>query len=320
VAKGDVLARWMRLLTAVQGGQSYTAKALAEKAEVSVRTIFRDLDGLQKAGMPLFFDPEQKKYRLTENFFLPPLHFTAEELWTLLAAVDYIRRQPPYGRVAHALMEKLIAALPVGRRVAATRMKAAVGMEPLGAHGMEDEQTVRALEQALERRRKVRIRYATFSRSGEETVRVVRPFGMAHRGTSLYLIGYCELRQDIRTFRTGRIRQLELLPDPAPVPADFDLDRFLLGVWGITDGEEIDVTLRFDPSVAPLARETLWHPTQQVQDQADGGALVTMRARGRAELARWIAGYGGHVTVLAPPELRADLRAIGTGILAAQEG
>lgn len=320
MAKGEMLARWLKLLIAIQGGRPYGVRELADRMGVSPRTIFRDLAGLQNAGVPLYFDPDRKTYRLTESFQIPPLHFSPDELGSLVTALNFARRSGPMRsrRTAVALMDKLLAAMPIGQRLAAGRLDEALVVEPLQARSFEDDAVVRRLEQAVGERRKVWLRYAAYSHGGTPSERVVRPFGLVHRGTSLYAIGYCELRRDIRTFRVGRIQAIRVLDQPFVTPDDFDLDRFLLQVWGITDGPELQVQLRFDAAVAPLARETMWHPTQAVAEAEGGAVLMTMTTRGCAELARWLAGYGGHVRVLAPPALAEAVVELARGILAAE--
>jgi predicted DNA-binding transcriptional regulator YafY len=319
VAKGQVLTRWLKLLMTIQGGRPYTVGELARRLGVSVRTIYRDLEHMQDANVPLYYDDEKKAYRLTENFHLPPLHFDSDELLTLITTLGFMRRSGPaaHRRTADALVDKLLAALPGGLRSAAGDLDRVLVIDPLPSRSVEDEQIVTALERAVQTRRRVTIRYAALNQGGQESERTIRPYGLAHRGTALYVIGFCESRQDLRTFRVGRIRTIKVLPQTFEPPADFDLDQYLLDLWGITDGPEMHVRLRFLPQVAQLAQETRWHHTQQVTREPDGGAIVTFTTRGRDELARWLAGYGGNVVVLDPPELREAVLALGRDIVAA---
>lgn len=311
-----MLTRWLKLLMVIQGGRPHTVPELAERMEVSTRTIYRDIMHLQEAGMPIFYDQQKRTYRLTENFHVPPLQFKSDEVVALVMALNFARRSGPARsrRTIEALVDKLLAALPLGQRTSAGELDRALVIDPLPSRSLEDEQVVQTLEQATGARRKVAIRYAAFSHAGEESERTVRPFGLAYRGTALYMIGHCEMRQSLRTFRASRIRSIRLTADSFPMPADFDLDRYLLEIWGITDGPEMQVRLRFLPQVAQLARETRWHHTQQVSIDADGSAVVSLTTRGRDELARWIAGYGRHVVVLEPAELRTAVLEIGLGI------
>jgi proteasome accessory factor B len=80
--------------------------------------------------------------------------------------------------------------------------------------------------------------------------------------------------------------------------------------WGvIADQEEVEVALRFDPAIAALVTETMWHPTERVTREADGSVVWRARVPGTIEIRRWILEWGAQVEVLAPPELRDEVAA-----------
>jgi predicted DNA-binding transcriptional regulator YafY len=319
MAKGEMVTRWLNLFMAIQGGRPHTPDELARRTGVSTRTVYRDLKGLQDAGFPIYFDPDKRTYRVTDGFQLRPLHFTPDELADLVGALNFVRRTGPLRsrKSADQLLDRLLAGMPQGQRDAVGDLDRKLVIDPLGARSLEDEQISAALQQALADRRKVRMTYAAFAHGGQEEERTVRPYGLAYRGTSLYLIAHCDLRGGIRTFRVGRIKQIAVTAQPYIIPDDFDLDQYLTGLWGITEGPETQVRLRFSPAVAQLAVETIWHPTQQNAPQPDGSVIVAMTTRGPAELSRWIAGYGGHVIVLEPPALRKAVGDLARGIIEA---
>ena len=312
-----MVTRWLNLFNAIQGGRPATADELARRTGVSTRTVYRDLRGLQDAGFPIYFDPDKRTYRLTDTFQLRPLHFSPDELSTLVGALNFTRRTGPLRsrKNVDQVLDKLLAGMDQGQREAAGDMDRKLVIDPLGARGLEDERITAALQQAVALRRKVRMTYAAFAHGGEEEERTVRPYGLAYRGTSLYLIAHCDLRDAIRTFRVGRIKAIALLAEGYTIPDTFDLDQYLTGLWGITEGPETQVRLRFLPYVAQLARETRWHPSQVNEPQEDGSIVVSMTTRGPAELSRWVAGYGGSVLVLAPDSLREAVLALARGVL-----
>jgi predicted DNA-binding transcriptional regulator YafY len=124
----------------------------------------------------------------------------------------------------------------------------------------------------------------------------------------VYVIGWSRTRDQLRTFKVDRIhhgalsaqffeRDTSLLPD--------DLLRHAWGVWyGV---ERTQVVLRFDKAVAARVRETIWHPSQVLQDQADGSLLWSVEIAGTLELVSWIRGWGHEVEVLEPESLRREI-------------
>jgi predicted DNA-binding transcriptional regulator YafY len=99
-----------------------------------------------------------------------------------------------------------------------------------------------------------------------------------------------------------------MLPQSFELPADLDLDALLSSAWGIIWGEGHVVKLRFSPRAAWRARESRWHPTQEIEDTDDGGCLLTLTVASLMEVGRWVRGWGDEVEVLAPEELRDELR------------
>jgi len=312
--KARNLERWFRVLMAMQGVGRPTAAELAERFGVTERTIFRDIAALEEMGIPVV--RESGRYRVMDTFRVPPVQFTAEEVLALVAALDFARRRRSLGGAAAAnALDKLLAVMPAAQKEMALGLDERLVVDPWQAHsdpaapGIEP-----ALQAALQGQHPVRIAYEALGAS-EPSERTVRPYGLAYRGTGLYVIGHCELRRGLRTFRAKRIRAARVLPERFERPADFDLEQYLSGVWGIEDGPLMQVRVRISPPVARLATETVWHPTQRVEQEPDGSVILSLHTRGRSELARWLAGYGGSVAVLAPPELREAVLALGQGIV-----
>lgn len=312
------LERLLGMIVALQGGRRLTARELAQRFGVSVRTVFRDLRALDEIRIPIVH--EAGGYRILETFRLRPMQFTPDEVLTLMAALDFARRRRVLGgEAAASAMEKLAAVLPGPQQELAAGVESLLVVDPVPAHSEFPPEVEQALRQALQTQRKLWIRYAAL-RDEVPTERVVHPYGLTYRGTSLYLIGYCELRQDLRTFRANRIQAARVLDETFKRPADFDLEEYLAGVWGIEDGPLMNVRIRFFPPVGRLILETQWHPTQQTYQEPDGSVILTLQTRGKNELARWVAAFGGAAEVLAPPELRAAVLALGRGIVERYEG
>lgn len=308
------LERWFRLLNALQGGGRPTARELAERYGVTTRTVFRDVAALEEMGIPVV--RADGRYSLMESYRIKPVQFTPEEVLALVAALDFARRRRSLGGSAAAsALEKLTAVMPGPQQELAAGLEEHLVVDPWQARSLpglpEIEQRIRG---AVQGGHPIRITYEALN-ADRPSERVVRPYGLAYRGTGLYLIGHCELRRDIRTFRVNRILAAEVLPDRFERPGDFDLEGYLTLVWGIEDGPQLPIRVRFSPPVARLATETVWHPTQQIESEPDGSVILSMQTRGMNEIARWLAGYGGSVEVLGPAELRQAVQALGQGIV-----
>jgi proteasome accessory factor B len=140
----------------------------------------------------------------------------------------------------------------------------------------------------------------------------VHPYLLEASATTraLYLMGFDESREAVRTFKLQRILELSLTPDTFEPPEPRVVQEGLGRAWGvIADQEEVEVVLRFDPDIAGRVTETTWHPTEQVTREADGSVLWRCRVSGTLEIRRWILQWGAQVEVLEPPELRDEVAA-----------
>lgn len=129
-------------------------------------------------------------------------------------------------------------------------------------------------------------------------------------GRTTHVIGWRRPPDALRTLKLERIQRAELTDEPYSIPDDFDPREILADAWGIwyTDAEPVEVVLRFHPRVASRVRETQWHRSERLEEQADGSLLWRARVAEPREMLNWIRGWGAEVEVLAPEQLREKMR------------
>lgn len=183
-----------------------TARVLAEELEVSVRTVYRDVQELLLSGIPL--RGEAGVGYLLSDFDLPPLMFTPEEIEALVLGARIVKEwmDPSLSRAAEDVMRKVESVLPQNRRPQMKGIKLFVPPRRADAPGLRFLAEIRS---ALREERKLALVY--HDANDDPTERIIRPLGMAFFGWVWMLTGWCELRQDFRNFRPDRIQSLELL-------------------------------------------------------------------------------------------------------------
>lgn len=201
--------RLFQVVQIIRGRRLSTAEYLAERMEVSARTVYRDVADLQAQGVPIEGEAGVG-YRMRPEFDLPPLMFTKDEAQALVASVRVAqpRLDPGLARHAEGALSKILAVLPSAARAAAESL--AVYAPPVGF----DEATRARLERlrvATEARRKVRLRYLDLKEQTSE--RLVRPLGCFYWGEVWTLAAWCESRADFRNFRVDRILDLGVLDE-----------------------------------------------------------------------------------------------------------
>jgi predicted DNA-binding transcriptional regulator YafY len=191
--------------------RSRTAQQLADRFEVSVRTIERDLLALQESGVPIWAQRGPGGgYALDPSMTLPPVNFTEVEAAAVAIALGRVGSMP-FASAGRSALQKIVHAMSTpaaaGARSLAERVAFVRSM-------VDDLSSLDAtLEQAVLTREVVLIDYE--DRSGEATRREVEPVGFLASSNSWYLVGWCRLREDGRSFRTDRIRSVELTGETA---------------------------------------------------------------------------------------------------------
>lgn len=193
--------RLFQIVQQLRGGRLVTAMQLAEKLEVSERTIYRDIADLQGSGVPI--DGEAGVgYLMRDGYDLPPLMFTRDEVVALVAGARLIRAWggATMARAAEEALVKIETVLPKNERQRAKQIEIhAVAWEMTP----EVRERIDALEVAVEKRTCLGLSYLDAEQ--QPTKRVVRPLGLWYWGKVWTLIAWCELRDDFRMFRLDRI-------------------------------------------------------------------------------------------------------------------
>ncbi|MFD0684835.1 helix-turn-helix transcriptional regulator [Actinomadura fibrosa] len=190
-----------------------SARELAARYEVSVRTIERDIGALQQAGVPIFADVGRGGgYTLDKSRTLPPLNFTPAE--AVAVAITLARAEgSPFSRSARTALHKIVAAMSAGDGASARELAERIHfLTPPDA--CEPVSVPAVLEEAMYARRVVRLGYV--DASGRETERDVEPVAFTAASRRWYFLGWCRLREETRVFRIDRVRRAALLDETAP--------------------------------------------------------------------------------------------------------
>jgi predicted DNA-binding transcriptional regulator YafY len=292
------------VLHLLDSGQA-SAGELARRFGISERTIYRDMDALSLAGVPLVALPGAGGgYQLAERYSLDKGFLSAAELASLRAALTPLARASGDEKLALALGK--LAAL--GERDD-TGLPAPIVVSPFPwawAAGPPEHFTV--LRRAIDARRLVRLAYCGV-RSREEG-RVVEPYTLALGGQAWYLHAFCRLRGGFRLFRLSRIESAEALEEtydphlrlPCPSP------------WNQAWESEplIEVTIRLPASARLLALDRL--PRRALSELPGGACEVTFRWPGGEDLVRYLLGFGSGLEVISPAEVRESLKSAGETI------
>lgn len=194
--------RLFQIVQHLRGGRLVTARQLAERLEVSERTIYRDIADLIGSGVPVEGEAGVG-YLMRDGYDLPPLMFTRNEIVALVAGARLIRAWggTSMAEAAEEALVKINAVLPDAEREKAQ----SVQVHAFQMSGLDGETRDRLdrLEGAIDTRTRLNIAYT--AEDGQTSNRPIRPLGLFFWGKVWTLVAWCELRDDYRMFRVDRM-------------------------------------------------------------------------------------------------------------------
>ncbi|WP_299190856.1 YafY family protein [uncultured Litoreibacter sp.] len=201
--------RLFDLILILRDGRLHRAEDLAAELEVSVRTIYRDMDTLALSGVPVAGE-RGLGYMMTAPITLPPLNLTLTELEALHLGMAVVGEaaDDELKQAARTLSAKIDAVLPEDRSTPPSGWGFAVYPFQDAAAGFRFMPQIR---KSIRSRQKLAITYA--DEKGARSERVVRPLQMEYWGRVWTVTCWCELRQDFRVFRVDRIRSLNVMAE-----------------------------------------------------------------------------------------------------------
>jgi predicted DNA-binding transcriptional regulator YafY len=306
--------RLLALVLKLQGNGRQRAEDLAASFETSKRTIYRDIQALSEAGVPVVSLPGQG-YSLMEGYFLPPLSFTSDEATMLLMGADFMARSfdAEYRAAAHSAGAKIEAGLPEKLREDVRNLQDSICFVPINGPDRSGEaEMLQQVRRAIMTRKTARFRYHTrFTEDGKgkQRVREADPYGMLNAGGIWYMVAHCHLRRDTRVFRLDRLADLSILDKRFERPPGFKMTK-------PEHDEQRNIVVRalFEREIAPWVREARSYFVVEMQDTPEG-LLVVLRVRMESEIVQWLLGWGGNVRVLEPDSLRLRLAEEGRRIV-----
>ncbi len=309
-ARRDPLCRLLQIVLALQSDRRPNARHLAEELEVSRRTIFRDLETISLAGLPVEYDPARQGYRLASPDPVRSTGLDEREVLALAVLLNTRGESDPFGLhgPARSALRKLLGGLPdPARRRAESVDLATHDRSPAVPFDARRRSVYEGLLEGVVRGVKVRVTLRMPGRGAESTM--LSPYRLVPVPEGWAVIGRSSLHRKVRLIPLARVAAVEPTDEPATVPPRFRVDRWLARTWSGEPGPgRREIQLRFDAETAPVIRDGFWHRSQRVELLPDGRVDLRLTLDRPEDLAGWVLGHGEHVEVLAPARLRREVR------------
>lgn len=303
------LDRLVSILVLLLRKERVQAKEMAEMFDVSVRTILRDVEAINLAGIPIVtYQGANGGIGIAEGYRLDRSVLTEDDMSAIISTLSGIAGTIPGSRY-EILKEKLRNILPESQLdVVDSKVKQLViDLSPWGGGSML-KKSVGSIRKAIENHNEISFSYSDMA--GKGTERRVEPYSLVLKGQKWYLYSWCLIRQDFRLFKLSRIKGLEVLDnrfEPRKVSMEqLDLDE----PWKITDNM-VTLELVFEKELESIAVD--WFG-DELERQEDGKLLAKTVLPENHWLYGFILSFGMGVEVVSPPHIRSILAEISKGI------
>jgi len=299
--------RLLSILLLLQNGGRLTARELAERLEVSERTIHRDMEALSTAGVPVVAERGTGGgWSLLDEYRTNLTGLNTAEIQSLfLAQPSRLLADLGIRQAAEGALIKLLAALPDTNRRDAEFMRQRIHVDGAGWRQAEERVTcLPTIQEAIWQERKL---YLLYTRGDEVCVeRTVDPLGLVAKSGQWYLVAGVD--RELRTYRASRVQNARVMDEPCVRPDDFDLAAY----WEQSTIEfkanlpRYPARLRVASSILPFFQGMLrFARVERVEPpDADGYQTVDIAFEVEEEAILYACGFGAQVEVLEPPQLR----------------
>lgn len=301
----DIKKRFDRILSIfihLQSKPIVTAQELADRFDVSLRTIYRDIRSLEQAGVPIYSEAGVG-YAVVDGYKIPPTLFTREEALSFVAAEKIMQVYVDQELSEHftSALFKMKAVLRTAQKVEVSEINPAVVMRTdKTVFNKKVPSALSTLFKSISLKKQLRMAYINGAET-EATLRIVEPIGVFHENDYWYFMAYCHLRQSYRQFRSDRIQSIVLLEE------DFtkehgDLEHYLPNR---TVERNLLIRLAVSKKIAPyLAWERKYYG---FVEEIMGDEQVEMRFEMKDldnGFPRWFLMFADHAEILEPVELK----------------
>jgi predicted DNA-binding transcriptional regulator YafY len=307
------LNRFQEIFHAIKTNRYPNRTQLARSIEVTTKTIQRDLDYMRyQLGLPIEFDFARGGYYFTKpTTDLPLFQLTESELVSVFVAQKALEayRGTPFEQPLRTAFQKLQAA------TSNPGVKVSISWEDLGSSisfrhfdvHLPDMTIFANLAKAIRIEEVVEFHYKKLDAKAFER-RTVEPWHLACVSGQWYLLGYDSSRGARRIFVLNRMQNVSVTGREFsnPKPGDKDIQQLFQNsfqIWQSENARLEEIVLRFSGRAAQLVRERNWHPSQRLQELADGNLEVSLTLNSLEEIVPWILSWGRQCEVISPLRL-----------------
>ena len=305
---GDTLKldRLISILVLLLRKERVQAKELAEMFEVSVRTILRDVDALNLAGIPIVtFQGINGGIGIAEGFRLDKSVLNSSEMATILSMLRGAAKSMPDTKGHNILVEKIKNTLSSSQieQLDQKSKELIVDLSPWGRFE-NIQRRISIIKDAINRSIETRINYK--DANGVLSKRIVEPYSLILKGQKWYLYGWCKMREDFRFFKVSRIKDIELSEDTFEKRNITEEQMDFQDEW-VTTEKSVELELVFSEVIKDVLED--WFGNESIEI-GEGRFIGKINLPDNDKMYGFLLSFGGELEVVSPSHIRSNLKEI----------
>lgn len=302
------IAHLIEMLITLQYKKLTTASELADVLGVDKKTIYRYINNLNLANIPV----HTKKGRyggfyIDQTFYMKPPKLNFEEIQSLIVAENILEGNnfPLKKDLRNAVSKIKSICLQDDNELCEKVNGTSFKLDNL-ADTLKLDEKINKLNYSMERGRTLNIEYFTENKNVfyEDNI---DPYNVIFKDGDWYVIAHSYNKDKVKSYRLSRIRNMNITNDIYIKPRTFSLDEFLSNSWGAFSGEKNLVKIKFNKSAAECIKKVKWSTTQEIENLENGDVYLKFYIDELEDIKTWILGFGREAEVIEPISLRIDV-------------
>lgn len=292
------------ILIHLQSKKVVTAQEIAERFEISIRTVYRDIRALEEAGVPIGAEAGIG-YFIQENYHLPPVMFTNDEATSILFGAKFVEQfsDDKLNKAFQSALYKIKSVLKTSEKDYINELDNYISVfNYTYSEKKEDSNYLSQIKEALVNKNMIEIDYHA-RYSNELSTRLIEPIGIIYYGNGWHLIAYCHKRSDYRDFKVDRIKTLKVQNQKITLKHHLKLDEYFEKIFNPEDMPKI-VLLCKKESERFIRDSKYWYGFTHQEDYDEIFYKMYFRNSDLFGFSRWVILGGSQVVVQQPEELK----------------
>lgn len=296
--------RLTAILIQLQTKRIVKAEEIADRFEISLRTVYRDVKALMEAGVPIGSEAG-KGYFIVDGYHLPPVMFSQEEASAMLTAGKLVEKMTDDSirKAYESALLKIKAVLNDSEKDHLENLQSSIQVLRYPNQRTDfPNEYMAEVTRALSRREVLDIVYNS-ANTGDETHRQIEPIGIVYYSGRWHIIAWCRLRNGYRDFRIDMVRTLKCTGETFDRRNLFTLQEYFNSMTNEHEGMQ-KATVLFDKSVSKFLKHSKYYYGYVSEEELDDQIRMTFLVASMSGFCRWLMSYGNAVELESPDALR----------------